>query len=52
MVDPSNERQVTGWQLYLQYLKAKGEQQGEEFVAVYNTLEYRISLNGPAFLQE
>ena len=34
MVDAKNERQVAAWQLYLQYLKAKGEQQGEEFVAV------------------
>ena len=50
MVDATNERQVAGWRLYLQYLKAKGEQQGEEFVAIYNAFERRIALNSSAFI--
>jgi len=50
MVDPSNERQVTGWQLYLQYLKAKGEQQGEEFVAVYSAFERRLIIKNSIYL--
>jgi hypothetical protein len=52
VVDFSNERQVAGWGLYLQYLRAKGEQQGEEFVAAYNILEYRLSLSGSAYIHD
>ena len=52
VVDFSNERQVAGWGLYLQYLKAKGEQQGEEFVAIYNAFERRIALNSSAFIND
>ncbi len=50
MVDASNERQVTGWRLYLQYLKAKGEQQGEEFVAIYNAFEGRLAAHNSIYL--
>jgi hypothetical protein len=52
MVDPSSERQVAGWRLYLQYLKAKGEQQGEEFVSVYEAFEHRLTLSSSAFLHD
>tara|TARA_B110000211_G_C13951237_1_gene496292 strand:- start:51 stop:263 length:213 start_codon:yes stop_codon:yes gene_type:complete len=50
MVDARNERQVAGWQSYLQYLKAKGEQQGEEFVAVYSVFERRLSIKNSIYL--
>ena len=50
MVDTRNERQVAGWQLYLQYLKAKGEQQGEEFVAVYSVCERRLAIKNSIYL--
>ena len=50
MVDAKNERQVAGWQLYLQYLKAKGEQQGEEFVAVYSVCERRLAIKNSIYL--
>jgi len=43
---------MPGWRLYLQYLKAKGEQQGEEFVAIYNAFERRIALNSSAFIND
>ena len=50
MVDARNERQVAGWQLYLQYLKAKGEQQGEEFIAVYSAFERRLTIKNSIYL--
>ena len=52
MVDPSSERQVAGWRLYLQYLKAKGKQHGEEYVAVYNASERRLSVSYSVFLHD
>ena len=52
MVDPSSELQIAGWRFYLQYLKAKGEQQGEEFVAVYKASESRLAASYSVFLHD
>ena len=52
MVDPSSELQVLGWRFYLQYLKVKGEQYGEDFVAVYQASERRLATHYSVFLHD